>query len=103
MRDTVILGEDGFLGPYDSIFVTDNTQSMWWDPALTDIQLTLSLWISDMENLEHCHYVFTGNTKPHKLNRNELIDYLQSSGVIGKGSKSDIDSKEKNLNRSGRK
>ena len=29
MRNKVILGEDGFLGPYDCIFSTDDTHHMW--------------------------------------------------------------------------
>ena len=78
MRDTVMLGEYGFLGPYDSIFSTGDTQHMWWDPALPDSQLTGPFWISDMEKSEHRHDVFTGNTKPRKLNKNDLIFRLHS-------------------------
>ena len=64
MRDTVILGEDRFLGPHDHILATDNTQHMWWDLALPDIQLTGPFWISDMENSEHRHDMFTKKTTP---------------------------------------
>ena len=79
MRDTVILGEDGFIGPCNRILEIDNTHHMWWDPALTDIQLTGPFWISDMEIAEHCRDVFSGKNKSHKLNKNKLIDCLHSS------------------------
>ena len=59
-----MLGEDVFLVPYGRIFSTENTQHMWWDPALPYIQLTVPFWISDMENAEHRHCVLTGKTKP---------------------------------------
>ena len=95
MIDTVILGEDGFLGTYDLILTTRNTQNMWWDPALPDSQLTGSLWISDMENVEHRHNVFTGKTKSRKLNKNKLNDRLHSSGVVAKGHKAGIVSNTK--------
>ena len=84
MTNTVILGEDGFLDHMIVFWQTDDTQHMWWDPALPDIQLT-----------EHCHDVFTGKTKPQKLNKNDLIDHLHSSGVVAKGRKADIVSKAK--------
>ena len=90
MIDTVILGEDGFLGPYYRILAPDNTHHMWWDPYLPDIKLNGTFWISDMENAEQHHDVFKGNTKPRKLNKNELIERLHSSGVIEKGRKADI-------------
>ena len=70
---TVILGEDKFLGRYDNILATDDAQYMWWDPYLPDIQLTGPFWIYDMENIEHCHDVLTGNTKPFKLNKMSLL------------------------------
>ena len=73
MRDIVILGEDTFLGPYDSILAADNTQHMWWYPALPDIQLAGPFCISDMENEEHRHDVFTGETKPFKLEKISLL------------------------------
>ena len=38
-----------------------------------------------MENVEHRHDVCTGKTKPQNLNKNELIDRLNSSGVLAKG------------------
>ena len=50
MRDTVIFVEDGVIGPYASILATYNTQYMWWDPSLPDIQLTGPFCISDIEN-----------------------------------------------------
>ena len=68
---------------------------MWWDPSLPYIQLTAPLWVSETQKAEQCHEVFTGNTKPRKLNKNELIDRLHSSGVATKGRKVDIVSKEK--------
>ena len=72
MRDTVMLGEDGFLGPYDCILETDNTQHMCWYPDLPDSQLTGTFCISDMEKAEHRHDVFTGKTKPRKLRKMSL-------------------------------
>ena len=69
MIDTVMLEGGGYLGPYDSILSTGNTQHIWWYPALPDIKLTGPFCISDMENAEHRHDVFTGNTKPHKLEK----------------------------------
>ena len=42
MRDTVMLGKDGFLGPYDRILETDDTQHMWWDTALQENQLNIT-------------------------------------------------------------
>ena len=90
MRDTVILEEDRFLGPYDHILATDNTQHMWWDPDLPYIQIPRPFWISYMENAEHHYDGFTGKTKHHKLDKNELIDRLHSSGVTSKGLKDDI-------------
>ena len=48
MRDAVILGEDGCLGPYYCIVKTGDTQNMCWDQALPYIQLTGPFWISDM-------------------------------------------------------
>ena len=95
MRDKDILGEDGFLGPYYCILEIDNTQQMWWDPALPYILQTGPLWISYMENSEHRHDVFTGNTKPHKLNKNELIDRLHISELVVKRCKVDIVRKSK--------
>ena len=50
MRDSVILGGGGFLGPYDRILVTYNTQDMWRDPSLPYILLTVPLWSSYIEN-----------------------------------------------------
>ena len=50
MRDTFILGEEGFLGPYDHILATENNQHILWDQSLPDIQLTIPFWISDMDN-----------------------------------------------------
>ena len=38
-----------------------------------------------MENVEHRHDVCTGKTKPRKLNKNEHIENLHSSGVLAKG------------------
>ena len=73
MRDTVILGEDVFLGPYDSILETDDTQHIWWDPSLPDIQRTGPFYISDMENAEHRHYVFTGKIKPRELKNMRIL------------------------------
>ena len=49
MIDTVILVEDGFLVPYYCTLETDDTQHIWWDPALLDIQLTGPFCISDMK------------------------------------------------------
>ena len=63
---------------------------MWWDPSVIDIQLTGPFWIYDMENEEHRHDMFTGKTKLHKLNKNKLIERLNSSGVAEKGRKADI-------------
>ena len=68
---------------------------MWWDPALPDIQPTVPFWIYYMENAEHHHYIFTGETKPHKLNKHNLIDHLHSSVVVAKGRKADIFRKAK--------
>ena len=48
MKDTVMLREYGFLGPYGRILETGDTQNMWWYPALTDIQLTGHFWISEL-------------------------------------------------------
>ena len=48
-----------------------------------------------MENAEHRHDVFTGRTKPRKLNQNELIYRLHSLGMVAKGCKADIVSKGK--------
>ena len=45
-----MLGGYVFIRPYDRILATDNTQNMWWDPALTYIQLTGTFWISEMKN-----------------------------------------------------
>ena len=67
MKDTVILGEDGLLGSYYCIFERDDTQHIWWDPALLDIKLTVPFWIYEMENAEHRRGVFTAKTKPRKL------------------------------------
>ena len=39
--------------------------------------------------------MFTGKTKPHKLNKNDIIDQLHSSGVVAKGCEADIVSKAK--------
>ena len=89
------MGEDIFIGPYDSIFAADDTQHMWWYPALPDIQLTGTFWISDMENEEHRRDVFTEKTKPFKLKKNELIDRLHSSVVMETGRKANIVSKAK--------
>ena len=55
MIDTVMLGEDVSLRPYDYILATGNTQNMWWDPDLPDSQLTGPNWISYIENPEHYH------------------------------------------------
>ena len=74
IRDTVILGDDGFIGPYDSILETDNTHNMCWDPALRDVQLTGPFWISEMENTEHRNDVFTGKTKPRTLKKLILLN-----------------------------
>ena len=63
---------------------------MWWYPDLPDIKLTGPFWLYDMENIEHRHDVFTGNTKPHQLNKNDLIDRLHSSGLLAKVHKADI-------------
>ena len=95
IRDTVILGQDGFIGPYDHFLETGDIQKMWWDPDLPDSQLTGPFWISDMENAEHRHNVFTGKTKSRKLNKNKLIERLHSSGVVAKGNKTGIVSKTK--------
>ena len=95
IRDTIMLGEDGFLGPYDRILATGDTHHMWLDPVLTDSQLTGPFWIPGMENSEHLHDVFIGNTKPQKLSKNELIDRIHSSGVAVKVSKSGIGSNSK--------
>ena len=92
--DTVILGDDGFLGPYDHILETYYNQHMWWYQALTYIKRTRTFWISDMKNAEHHHDMFTGNTKLLKLNNNDIIDHLHSSVMATKGHKSDIVSKE---------
>ena len=73
MRDTVILGEDKFLGPYDSIFAADDTQHMWWYPALPYIQLTGPFWISDMENELQRRDIFIVKTKPFKLKKISLL------------------------------
>ena len=73
MRDTDILGEDEFLGPYDRILETYDIQHMWWDAALPDIQLTGPFWISDMKNAEHRYDVFIGKTKPCKLRKMSLL------------------------------
>ena len=67
MIDTVMLGEDVSLRPYDYILATGKTQNMWWDPDLPDSQLTGPNWISYIENPEHYHDFFKGNTKPHKF------------------------------------
>ena len=95
MRDKFMLGGGGFLGAYYSILKTCNTQNMWWGLDLQGIQLTGPFWLSDMENFENHHDEFTGNTKPCKLNKNDLIDRLHSSGETAKGRKDDIISKEK--------
>ena len=50
IRDTFILWEDGFLGPYDHILEIDDTQHMWWYPALPDTQLPAPLYLSDINN-----------------------------------------------------
>ena len=73
MRDTAMLREDGFLGTYGRIFSTGDTQNMWWEPYLTYIQLTGTSWISDTENEEHRHNMFTGNTKPRKLKKMSIL------------------------------
>ena len=52
---TVILGKDKFIGQYYLILEIDNTQYMWWEPALPDIELTKYFWIDDMKNTEHRH------------------------------------------------
>ena len=49
MIDTVMLGKDGFLGPYDRILSTGNTHHIWWDPDLPDSQLTGPFQNFDME------------------------------------------------------
>ena len=85
-----MLGGGGFLGPYDRILATEDTQHMWWDPALQDIQLTEPLCISDTERAEHHHDMCTGKTKPCKFNKNGLIYCLHSSVVVAKGHKADI-------------
>ena len=90
-----MLREDGFLGPYGRILVTDDTQHMCWDLVFLNIQLTGPFWISDTENVKHRHDVLTVNNKPLKWNRNKLIERLHSSGVVEKGSKADNDSKAK--------
>ena len=95
MRDTVMLGEDGFLVPYDRILATGNTHHMWWDPALPDSQLTGPLWVYDMEKAEHCHDMFTGKNKPRKLNKNEVVDLLHISGVVSKERKAEFFGKAK--------
>ena len=45
IRDTVMLGEDVFLEPYDRILATGYPQYMWWDPDLPNSQLTGPFWI----------------------------------------------------------
>ena len=70
---TVILGKDKFIGQYYLILEIENTQYMWWEPALPDSQLTGPFWIYDMENSEHHHDVFTVNIKPHKLKKMSLL------------------------------
>ena len=64
MRDTAMLGEDAFIGPYDLILATCNTQHMWWEPSLPDSQLTGPFCVFYTGKAEHRHDVFTGNTKP---------------------------------------
>ena len=76
---------------------TEYTQHVLWDPYLPDIQITGPFWISDIENSEHRHDVFTGKTKPCKLKNNVIIDWLNISGVISKGCKADIFSKAKKI------
>ena len=85
-----MLREDGFLGPYGRILVTGNTQHMCWDLVFLNIQLTGPFWIYDMVNSEHRHDFFTGNTKPRKLNQNELIYRLHIPGVVANGCNADI-------------
>ena len=84
------MGEDGFLEPYDHILATGDIHHMWLDPALTYSRLTGTFYISDMENAEHRHDVFTGKTKPHSLSKDNLIGRLHSLGVVSKGHKADI-------------
>ena len=69
MRDTVILGGGVFLGPYDIILETGDTQHIWWDLSLPGSQLTGPFWTSEMEKSQHLHDVFTRKTKPHKLKK----------------------------------
>ena len=90
-----MLGEYGFLRPYDHILETGDTQNMWWYPSLPYSKLTRPFCISDTEKAEHRHDVFTGNTKPRKLAKNELIDRLHDSGVLVNGRNVDIVGKKK--------
>ena len=90
-----MLRGDGFLRPYDRILETGDTQHMWWYPYLTYSQLIVPLWISKIEKLEHRHDVFTRKTKPRKLNKNDIIDRLHSSGVVAKIHKAELFSKGK--------
>ena len=85
----------GFLRPCDRILETGDTHHTWWYPALTYSQLIVPLWLSDIEKVEHHHDVFTGKTKPCKLNKNDIIDLLHSSGVVAKIHKAELFSKEK--------
>ena len=52
-----------------------------------------------MVNSEHHHDFFTGNTKPRKLNQNELIDRLHIPGVVANRCNAEIvrNSKENNI------
>ena len=93
LRDTYIMQEKGFLGPYPRKLQPVDTQRMVFSPSNDG-----PFWMSHEEQEKKRHDVIVeGQTVKRKLTKKELQEILLTRGITAKGRLADLQKAATNL------
>jgi hypothetical protein len=85
MRDTIITGEKGFLGPYQRTLQIGDTQRMYFTSDDAG-----PFWLTPEQRERKRFDVVKEGTKKRRLTKKELEEALQAKGVIASGQATDL-------------